>query len=143
MTDDDEETTEYLDVIKEFIQHDKDDDYIPVMSAIALKKKNRMLFLPVEFNTVKLDALVDSSAYIIHISERDAEKLTQNASQCIINKASPPPFKVQYANAELERPLATYTLQFKYGYYTFEETFIVMNQTSFPIIGLAFLRKHP
>ena len=28
------------------------------------------------------------------------------------------------------------------GDYTFEETFIVMNQTSFPIIGLAFLRKH-
>ena len=39
------ETTEYppqlpedIDVIKEFIQHDKNDDYIPLMSAIALKK---------------------------------------------------------------------------------------------------------
>ena len=29
---------EDLDVIKEFIQHDKDDDYIPLISAIALKK---------------------------------------------------------------------------------------------------------
>ena len=131
-----------LDVIKEFIQHDKDDDYIPLMSAITLKKKKRMLFLPVDFNSVKIDALVDSGAYINAISERDAEKLRQDANQCIIHKAPPPPFKVQYANAELEQPLATYTLRFKIGNYTFEETFIVLNQMSFPIIGLAFLRKH-
>ena len=57
-----EETTECplalpedLDVIKEFIQHDKVDDYIPLMSAIALKKKKRMRFLPVESNSVKID----------------------------------------------------------------------------------------
>ena len=130
-----------LDVIKEFI-HDKDDDYIPLMSAITLKKRKRMLFLPVDFNSVKIDALVDSGAYINAISERDAEKFRQDANQCIIHKAPPPPFKVQYANAELEQPLATYTLRFKIGNYTFEETFIVMNQMSFPIIGLAFLRKH-
>ena len=149
MTDKDEKISECpsklpedLDVIKDFIQHDKDDDYIPLMSAIALKKKKPMLFLPVEFNTVKIDALVDSGAYINAISEKDGKKLRQNASQCIVNRESPPLFKVQYANAELEPPLATYTLCFKIGDYTFEETFIVMNQTSFPIIGLAFLRKY-
>ena len=81
---------EDLDAIKEFIQHDKDDDYIPLMSSIALKKKKRMLFLPVEFNMVKIDALVDSGAYINAISERDAERLRQHASQCIVNKAPPP-----------------------------------------------------
>ena len=150
MTAEDEGTTESspalpedLDAFKKFIQHDKNDDYIPFMSTIApKKKKQRMLFLPVEFNTVKIDALVDSGAYINAISERDAEKLRQNASQCIIKRAHPPPFKVQYANAELEQPLATYTLRFKIGDCTFEETFIITSQTSFPIIGLAFLRKH-
>ena len=100
MTDKDEKISEYpsklpedLDVIKEFIQHDKDDDYIPSMSAIALKKKKPMLFLPVEFNTVKIDALVDSGAYINAISEKDGKKLRQNASQCIVNRESPPPSK--------------------------------------------------
>ena len=142
ITESPSELPEDLDAIKEFIQHDKDDDYIPLMTSIALKKKKRMLFLPVEFNMVKIDALVDSDAYINAISERDAEKLRQHASQCIVNKAPPTPFKVPYANAELEQPLAMYTLRFKIGDYTFEETFIIMNQTSFPIIGLAFLRKH-
>ena len=58
-----------------------------------------MLFLPVEFNTVKIDALLNSGTYINAISEKDAEKLRQNASQCIVNRAPPAPFKVQYANA--------------------------------------------
>ena len=86
VTDNNEEQTEGppplpedLDVIKEFIRHGKNDDYIPLMSATALKKKKRMLFLPVELNTVKIDALVDSGAYIIAISERDAEK---NLTKC-------------------------------------------------------------
>ena len=101
-----------------------------------------MLFLPIEFNNVKVDALVDSGAYINAISERDAEKIKRNACQCIVIKAPPPPIKVHYANAELEQLLATDTLRFKIGNYTFEETFIFTNQTSFPIIGLEFLRKH-
>ena len=64
-----------LKVIKEFIQHDKDDDYIPLMSAITLKKKRRMLFISLDFEKVRIDALVDSGAYINVISERDAEKI--------------------------------------------------------------------
>ena len=102
------------------------------------EEKKRSLLLPGDFNTVKIDALVVSGAYINAISERDAEKLRQNASQCIVNKAPPPSFKIQYANADFE-PIATYTLRFKIGDYTFEETFIVMKQTSFPIRGLEFL----
>ena len=85
---------------------------------------------------------VDSGAYINAISETDAEKTKHFASKCIIYKAPPPTPKVEYANAELEQPLATNTMRFKIGDYTSEETFIFMNQTSFPIIRLAFLRKH-
>ena len=77
--DNNEETTEYppslpedLDVIEEFSQPDDNDDYIPLMSAIALKKKKIMLFLTVEFHNVKIDALVDSGAYINDISGRHA-----------------------------------------------------------------------
>ena len=101
-----------------------------------------MLFLPIELNNVKIDASVDSSASINAIGERDAEKIKHIDSKCIINKAPPPTLKVEYANAELEQPLATNTKRFKIGDYTFEETFIIMNQTSSPIIRLAFLRKH-
>ena len=59
MTIEEEEITECpsalpedLDEIKEFIQHNKDHDYIPLMSAIAQKKNKGMLFLPFDFNTL-------------------------------------------------------------------------------------------
>ena len=87
-------------------------------------------------------ALVDSGAYINVISERDADKIQTEADATIIAKAPPLPFKIQYANTELEKARATYTMQFKIGDYAFEETFIIMTKTSYPIIGLAFLRKH-
>ena len=52
--DNNEDTTECpptlnedLDVIKEFIQHDKDDDYITLMSEIALKKKEKNALLTI------------------------------------------------------------------------------------------------
>ena len=51
-----------LDVIKKFIQHDNKHDFIPLMSAITIKKKRKMLFLPLEINKVKIEALVDSGA---------------------------------------------------------------------------------
>ena len=101
-----------------------------------------MLFRPVEFNKVKIEAIVDLGAYINAICEGNAEIIRHKANQGLFNKVPYPLFKVQYANAELEQPLATYTMRFKIGDYTFVEKFIIMTQTLFPIIGLAFLRKH-
>ena len=130
-----------LNVIKEFIQHDKNDDYFPLVSAITLKKKRRMLFIPLDFENTRIDALVDSGAYINVISEKDADKTQNETNTAITAKAPPPPFKIQYANTELEKACATYTMKFKIGDYKFEETFIIMTKSSYPIIGLAFLRK--
>ena len=107
------------------------------MSAITLTKKRRMLFIPLEFEKTKIDALVDSV-----ISEKDIDKIQKEFKASIRGNAPPPPFKIQYANTELEKALATYTMKFKIGDYTFEQTFIILTKTSYPIIGLAFLRKH-
>ena len=112
------------------------------MSAITLKKKRRMLFIPLDFDNTRIDALVDSGAYINVISEKDADKIQTEANATRIARAPPPPFKIQYANTELEKARATYTMKFKIGYYAFEEIFIIMTKTSYPIIGLAILQKH-
>ena len=82
-----------LDVIKEFNHHDKDDNYNPLMSAIALKKKKRWLFLPVEFTNVKIDALVDSSTYTNAISERDVEKNQTHCQPMRHKQGSASPFQ--------------------------------------------------
>ena len=124
-----------LNVIKELIQHDKEDDYIPLMSAITLTKKRLMLFFRLEFDKTKTDALVDSGAYINAINETDIDKMQKESNASITGKAPPPPFKIQYANTELEKTLATYTMKFKIGDYTFEENFIIMTKTSYLIWG--------
>ena len=65
------------------------------MSALTLKKKRCMLFIPLDFETIKIDALVDSGAYINVIIERDANKIQKEANTAIAGKAPPP---------QLERP---------------------------------------
>ena len=53
-----------------------------------------------------------------------------------------PPFKIECANAQLEQPIATADIQFNIGTYTFTDTFVILSKTSFPIIGLNFMRNH-
>ena len=101
-----------------------------------------MLFIPLDFGHIRIDALVREPTSTNVMSERDADKIQNEANASIIAKAPPPPFKIQYANTEIEKARATYTMKFKIGNYTFEDTFIIMTKTSYPIIGLAFLRKH-
>ena len=45
------------------------------------------------------------------------------------------------SNTKLEHVLATYTMNINIGDKTLEEVFIITN-TSYPIVGVAFLRKH-
>ena len=68
--------------------------------------------------------------------------MQKESQTSITGKAPPLLFKIQYANTELEKVVATYTMKFKIGDFTFEATFIIMTKTSYPIVGLAFLRKH-
>ena len=63
------------------------------MSAIAFKEQKRMLVIPIEFKNVKIDALVDSGAYINVISEKDAQKIQKEAKASILEKAPPPPYQ--------------------------------------------------
>ena len=94
-----------LNVIKEFIQHDKHDDYIPLMSAIMLKKRKMMLLIPLCFQEVEINVLVDSGAYIKVISERDAEKTQKEANASIIEKAPSTLSKYNTPTSKLRTPL--------------------------------------
>ena len=51
-----------------------------------------MLFIPLDFENIRIDALVDSGAYINVISEKDVDKIQTEAKATIIARA-PPPFQ--------------------------------------------------
>ena len=131
-----------LNSIKEYITEREGDNYIPLHSTIVLKNRRRRLYLQLEFSELTMDGLVDSGAFINAMSWSDYNAIEMNSDNCVIKEYPKPPFKIECANAQLEQPIATADIQFNIGTYTFTDTFVILSKTSFPIIGLSFMRNH-
>ena len=115
---------------------------IPIFSAIHLKKKRKMLFAPMDFNNLSVDALVDSGALVNCLPESELQKIKSVSPDNILKEMDPPAFKLQVANSDIETPTKTVQLQFELGDWTFKETFIVATKMTGPILGLTFLKNN-
>ena len=131
-----------LNSIKDYVTEKGGNTYIPLHSTIPLKKRRRMLYLPLEFGEITMDGLVDSGAFINAMSWSDYNAIKMNSDNCVIKDYPQPPFKIECANAQLEQPIATADIQFNIGTYTFTDTFVILSKTSSPIIGLNIMRNH-
>ena len=130
--------------IAEFLTRDPitKEECIPIFSAVSLKKKKKMLFAPMDFQDLTLDALIDSGALVNCISETDYNKIIQMSPKDVVKELEPPPFKLQVANGDIETPTKTIILQFEIGDWNFKETFIVAKRLTGPILGLTFLKNN-
>ena len=116
--------------------------YLPLTSTVILKRKQEMLYVPLDFeNNQTVDALVDSRAFVSAIAQDDLETIKQKASNNILSIDDPPNFQIQVANGQLEKPLSTATLKFEIGDNSFAEHFVVMKKLTGQIIGLHFMRN--
>ena len=117
--------------------------YLPLMSTVVLKRKQEMLYVPLDFeNNYTVNALVDSAAFVSAIALDDLETIKQKAPNNILKIDDPPNFQIQVANGQLEKPLSTATLKFENGDNSFAEHFVVMKKITGPIIGLHFMRNN-
>ena len=117
--------------------------YLPLTSTVVLKRKQEMLYVPLDFeNNHTVDALVDSGAFVSAIAQDDLESIKQKAPNNILKIDEPPSFQIQVANGQLEKPLSTATLKVEIGDNSFAEQFVVMKKLTGPIIGLHFLRNN-
>ena len=90
--------------------------YLPLTSTVVLKRKQEMLYVPLDFeNNLTVDALVDSGAFVSAIAQDDLETIKQKAPNNILKIDDPPTFQIQVANGQLEKPLSTATLKFEIG----------------------------
>ena len=121
---------------------DTSEKCIPIFSAINLKKKRKMLFAPMDFNNLSVDALVDSGALVNCLPESEYQKIKTVSPDNILKEMDPPAFKLQVANGDIETPTKTVQLQFELGDWTFKETFIVATKMTGPILGLSFLKNN-
>ena len=117
--------------------------YLPLTSTVVLKRKQEMLYVPLDFeNNPTEDALVESRAFVSAIAQDDLETIKHKAPNKILKIDDPPNFQLQVANGQLEKPLSTATLKFEIGDNSFAEHFVVMKKLTGPIIGLHFMRNN-
>ena len=120
-----------------------DDFYMPLSSTIVLKRKKKMLYVPLDFeNGLAIDALVDSGAYVGAVAQKELDRIKQQAPSKILKIDEHPNFQIQVANGLLEKPTATTTLKIDIGDHIFAELFVVMKNLTGPFIGLHFMRHN-
>ena len=117
--------------------------YLPLTSTVVLKRKQEMLYVPLDFeNNLTGDALVDSRAFVSAIAQDDLETIKQKAPNNTLKIDDPPNFQIQVANGQLEKHLSIATLKFKIGDKSFAEHFVVMKKLTGPVIGLHFMTNN-
>ena len=117
--------------------------YMPLSYTIILKRKKETLYIAVDFeNGLTIDSPVDLGAYVSAIAQKELDRIKQQAPSIILKIIDPPYFQIQVANGQLEKPMATTTLEFDVGDHIFAEHFVVMKNLTEPIIGLHFMRHN-
>ena len=94
--------------------------HLPLTSTVVPKRKQEKLYVPLVFqNSLTVDALAGSGAFVSAIAQNDLDKIKEKAPKHILKIDDPPIFLIQLANGQLEKPLSTATLKFEIGDNTF------------------------
>ena len=117
--------------------------YMPLSYTILLKRKNEMLYVPLDFeNGLTIDALVDSGAYVSAIAQKYLDGIKDQAPSNILKIDDASNFQIQVANGPLGKPLATTTLKFDSGDQIFVEHSVVRKNLTGPVLGLLSMRHN-
>ena len=130
--------------LSEHIQFDKETNisYLPISTSLTLKRKRHMYYIPMDFEKLTLDGLIDTGALTSAISEQDLNKIKLLANEAIKETGPPPNFQIMVANGQLEVPIGTVLLEFEVADFMLKENFIIMKNLPNPLIGLCFLRRN-
>ena len=101
-----------------------------------------MYYIPMDFQNLTLDGLIDTGALTSAISEQDLNKIKLLANDAIKETGPPPNFQIMVANGQLEVPIGTVLLEFEVADFMLKENFIIMKTLPNPLIGLCFLRRN-
>ena len=126
------------------IQFDQEGNlsYLPMSTSLTLKRKRHMYYMPMDFEKLTLDGLIDTGALTSAISEQDLNKIKLIANEAIKDSGPPPNFQIMVANGQLEVPIGTVLLEFEVADFMLRENFIIMRNLPNPLIGLCFLRRN-
>ena len=97
------------------IQFDKERNlgYLPISTSLTLKRKLHMYYMPMDFEKLTLDGLIDTGALTSAISEQDLNKIKLLAIESIKETRPQPILQIIVANGQLEVPIGTVLLEFE------------------------------
>ena len=108
---------------------------------LRLNKKDKMLYVPFQFNIYKNQGLLDTGAVQSALSETELRKITAAHPEAVIDELPPPKVKVQIANCNFVPIRKQVLLRFFIAGNVFEEVFLVLPTMGTILIGISFFEK--
>ena len=82
-------------------KHATNNQFHVLSPTLHLNKKDKMLFVPLQFNSYENQGLLDTGAVQSALSEAELRKITAAHPEAVLDELPPPNFKVQIANGSL------------------------------------------
>ena len=111
--------------ITNHIQFDQERNlsYLLMSTSLTLKRKRHMYYMPMDFEKLTLDGLIDTGALTSAISEQDLNKIKLIGNEPKKDTGPPPNFQIMVANDKLEAPVGTVLLEFEEADFMLRENF--------------------
>ena len=121
-------------------KHATNNQFHVLSPTLHSNKKDKMLFVPLQFNSYENQGLSDTGAVQSALSEAELRKITAAHPEAVLDELPPPNFKVQIANGNLVPIRKQVLSRFFIAGKVFEEVFLVL-----PTMGtilMSFFEKY-
>ena len=111
-------------------------------ATLQLNKKDKMLYVPLQFREYENFGLLDTGAIQSALSEAELRRILTAHPAALLQELPAPEFKVQIANGNIVPVRKQVLLRFFIGGKIFEETFMVLPTMGNILIGMSFFKKN-
>ena len=111
-------------------------------ATLQLNRKDKMLYVPLQFRAYENFGLLDIGAIQSALSEAEFRRILPAHPAALLQELPAPDFKVQIANGSIVPVRKQVLLRFFIGGKVFEETFMVLPTMGNVLIGMSFFRKY-
>ena len=121
----------------------KKDVAIQVLTAtLQLNKKDKMLYVPLQFRQYENHGLLDTGAIRSAMSENELRRILSAHPAALLEEYPAPDFKVQIANGSIVPVRKQVLLRFFIGGKVFQETFMILPTMGNILIEMSFFKKY-
>ena len=111
-------------------------------ATLQLNKKDRMLYVPLQFRQYENHGLIDTGAIQCAMSEDKPRRILSAHPAALLEEYPAANFKVQIANGSIVPVRKQVLLRFFIGGKIFEETFMILPTMGNILIGMSFFKKY-